>query len=213
MKNLISFYNSTTPPEKIPHISSLTIHKDAYSSGQISSKLWLCRELEKQLNGSEPQTIWVLGGWLGLLSFLLLSRERINIKNIYSFDLDSKHERQADLINENWIWMNQKFKAKTMDCSYLDYNKPSSVGSEEPDLIINTSVEHFAGKKWFSNIPFGKMLALQSCNMEHEEHISLAHSETEFKKQFPLSKIYYSGTLEFNYPSFSFARYMLIGVK
>lgn len=155
----------------------------------------------------------MLGGWIGLLSFLLLSRERLCIKNIYSFDLDSKCAKQADLVNENWHWMNQKFKAKTKDCNSLDYNNPSSVGSEEPDLIINTSVEHFSSKKWFSNIPLGKTLALQSCNMEHEEHISCVHSETEFKEKFPLTEIYYSGTLDFNYPTNSFTRYMLIGVK
>lgn len=193
--------------------SVIKINKDAYSSGQIESKLWLCRKIETQIQNKEPQTIWVLGGWVGLLSFLLLSRERLNIKFIRSFDVFPEYEKQADLINENWHWQNQKFKAKTIDCNNLDYTDLSFAGSEEPDLIINTSVEHFHNKKWFSHIPFGKILALQSCNLEHKEHVYCAYSEEEFKGQFPLSDLYYSGTLDFNYTANSFSRYMLIGRK
>ena len=193
--------------------SMIKIKRDAYSSGQIESKLWLCRQIEIQLQKKEPQTIWVLGGWVGLLSFLLFSRERLNIKAIRSFDIDPECEKQADFINENWHWRNQKFKAKTKDCNDIDYTDISFAGSEEPDLIINTAVEHFHDKKWYSSIPSGKMLALQSCNLKHKEHVCLAHSEEEFKKQFPLTELYYSGTLNFKYPENSFSRYMLIGKK
>lgn len=155
----------------------------------------------------------MLGGWTGLLPFLLLSRERLSIKTIRSFDTEPEHGKQADLINENWHWQNQKFKAKTIDCNYLDYTNWAFVDSDEPTLIINTSVEHFRSKKWYANIPFGKMTVLQSCNMKHKDHVHCAHSEQEFKEQFPLSDLYYSGTLNFNYPTTSFSRYMLIGRK
>ena len=193
--------------------STIKIHKDAYSSGQIESKLWLCRKLEEQLGNKEEQTIWLLGGWIGLLPFLLLSRERLNIKAIRSFDLDPLCEKNADLINENWVWKNPKFKAKTIDCNQLDYTALSFANTDKPNLIINTSVEHFKGKKWYSNIPSGKMIALQSCNLRHKDHIFCIHSEEEFKKQFPFTELYYSGTLKFDYPITSFSRYMLIGRK
>ena len=140
--------------------STIKISGDTYSSGQIELKLWLCRQIEKCLHKEEAQTIWVLGGWIGLLSFLLLSRENLNIKTIRSFDSDPIYEDQADTINENWHWLNQKFKAKTIDCNLLDYTDLSFADSDEPSLIINTSVEHFHSKKWYSNVPFGKILAL-----------------------------------------------------
>ena len=216
IKSIIFAHKKFIPTEnseqKINH-STIIVCKDAYSSGQIESKLWLCRELEKQLHKSEAQTIWVLGGWLGLLSFLLLSREHLKIKNIRSFDQDPLCERTADLINENWIWKRQIFKAKTMDCNRIDYNNLSFADSEEPSLIINTSVEHFRSKKWYFNIPSGKLLALQSCNLKHKDHVFCVHSEEEFKEQFQLTNLYYSGTLDFNYPTTSFSRYMLIGRK
>ena len=191
--------------------SIIRISKDAYSSGQIESKLWLCREMEKRLNQKEEQTIWILGGWVGLLPFLLLSRENLNIKIIRSFDLDPAYEQTAHLINENWNWRNQQFQAETVDCNNLDYKNVSD--SIKPGVIINTSVEHFHSKKWFFNIPSGKMVAIQSCNLKHPNHICCAQSVDDLKKQFPFTELLYSGTLDFNYPTNSFSRYMLIGRK
>ena len=192
---------------------SVTVSKNAFSSGQIESKLWLCRELEKQLYNNEAQIIWVLGGWTGLLSFLLLSRENLKIKAIRSFDQDPRCEGIADIINENWVWKQWTFKAKTINCNRLQYRDTSFSDSEKPSLIINTSTEHFHSKEWFSNIPSGTMLALQNCNMTYEDHIMCVHSEEEFKEQFPLTDLYYSGTLDFRYPKSFFSRYMLIGRK
>ena len=189
---------SPQSPEGDTSHSILTIHKDAFSNGQIGCKALALQRINKYFHNSKLKLFGFLE--VGLLSFLLLNRKQLNIKTIRSFDLDSKFEKQADLVNENWHWMNQKFKAKTIDCNYLDYTDLSFVNSEEPNLIINISVEHF------SSIPFGKMLALQSCNMEHEDHVFCVHSEEEFKKQFPLTDIYYSGTLDFNYPNHSFTR-------
>ena len=82
-------------------------------------------------------------------------------------------------------------------------------GSEESSLIIDTTVEYFHSKKWFSNIPVGKMLALQSCNLKHKENAFCVHSKEELKEQVPLADISYSETLNFNYPITSFSRYML----
>ena len=47
------------------------INSEAFSSGQISSKLWLCEQLEN-IPFDKPQIIWIYGGWYGILSFLLL---------------------------------------------------------------------------------------------------------------------------------------------
>ena len=184
----------------------ISLDYNAYSSGQIESKLWLCRNVEKLFSNHEPQVVWILGAWVGLLSFLLLSRERLNIRNIYSYDQDPYCEKIAYLLNENWVWKSSIFKAKTIDCNQLNYSPPV----DEPDLIINTSVEHFYSRQWYFNIPKGKKVVLQSCDMKHKDHVYCIHSEEEFKEKFPSSKLYYSGSLKFNYPNWSFTRYMLI---
>lgn len=190
---------------------TLQLSKDVYSSAQVESKLWLCRQIEKQLQDEPEQIIWILGGWCGLLSFLLLSRERLKIKTIRSFDRDPLVEKQAYMINETWNWAEcYKFQARTIDCNELNYSDLFFADSEEPTLIINTSVEHFDSDKWYTNIPNGKKIVLQSCDLQHEEHVNCVFSEEEFKNQFQFRKLHYSGHITFNYKTHSLTRYMLI---
>lgn len=179
------------------------IDKDAFSSGQIGSKIWLCEELER-LEWQSNMT-YIYGGWYGITAFLLLSRGRFQVNKIRSLDLDPTCESIADMINENWVWQDWKFKAFTQDCN----NYQGQYG----DLIINTSTEHFESMDWFDSIPKGTRVILQGNNMLHDDHI--VHSDTldDFVTQYSLSDIVYTGQKEFVYPNWKFTRYMLIGVK
>jgi hypothetical protein len=186
------------------------INSDAFSSGQISSKLWLCKELEN-LGIDNPAVIWIYGGWYGMSAMLLLSRENFPIKHIRNFDLDPDCAAIADTLLENWVWQEWKFKAFTADCNQL-----STTGGEygaPPDLVINTSTEHFISNDWFDNIPLGTMVALQSNNMPHDDHHSCMTNEMDLAREFPISKISYIGSLDFSYPAWTFTRYMMIGTK
>ena len=176
---------------------------DSFSNGQIDSKLWLCRELEELGWSSELTRIY--GGWYGVLAFLLLSREKFQVTRIESFDMDPTCEAIADMINENWVIKEWQFKAHTADCT-----KPLD---GEPDLIINTSSEHFENMDWFNNIPAGTRVAIQGNNMPHDDHIVHTDTLEEFMKQYPLTQIFYGGSLNFRYPEWSFTRFMIIGVK
>ena len=158
-------------------LDEITFHKDAFSSGQISSKIWLCRELEN-LHITEPQIVWVYGGWYGIVSLLILSREKFPIKHIRSFDVNPECEPIADTFLENWVWQSWKFKAMTADCNYLDFVH------EKPDIIINCSTEHFDSDKWFQRVPVGTLMALQSNNMTHEDHCSCFNSCIDFSKKY-----------------------------
>jgi hypothetical protein len=179
------------------------INKDAFSNGQVDSKLWLCRELEKLEWTSELTHIY--GGWYGVLAFLLLSRERFKVDRIESFDIDPLCESIADMINENWVIKEWQFKAFTLDCSQGVRGAP--------DLIINTSTEHFENMDWFDRIAKGTRVILQGNNMPHDEHVVHSATLNEFISQYPLSKIIYQGEKLFVYPKWQFTRYMLIGVK
>lgn len=181
------------------------VDKDAFSSGQIGSKIWLCEELEKLF--SSIDNLWIYGGWYGLTAFLLRSRGNIDIAKIRSFDLDPSCQPVADMINENWVYRNWMFKAETADCNKL------SIKPGEPDLIINTSTEHFSSFDWWENIPNGTVVALQGNNMPHTDHYISSKSLDEFVETYPLSDLLYKGQMDFDYPEWSFSRYMVIGQK
>jgi len=180
----------------------IPVNKDAFSSGQISSKLWLCEELERTRWTSNETAIY--GGWYGLTAFLLLTRNKFKVHKIRSYDIDSNCEPMADMINENWVWQDWKFKAITEDCNIL---------KSTADIIINTSTEHFHSKQWFDNINYGTRVVLQGNNMKHEDHVIHFENLQEFLQEFPLTKINYSGQLDFEYPTWKFTRFMLIGIK
>jgi len=97
------------------NLSDLILHRDAFSSGQISSKLWLCEELERTRWTSNETAIY--GGWYAVTAFLLLSRSKFKVHRIRSYDIDAGCEPMADLLNENWVWQDWKFKAVTADCN------------------------------------------------------------------------------------------------
>jgi len=181
----------------------MEVDKDAFSSGQIGSKIWLCEELEEIFESVD--NIYIYGGWYGLTSFLLKSRNKIKVKTVRSFDLDPACELVADMINENWVYQDWQFKAFTKDCNKII---PDNV-----DLIINTSTEHFHNDQWFQNIPKGTCVALQGNNMPHDDHHITTKDLFHFCNQFPLSKIYYKGQKDFVYPNWQFSRYMIIGEK
>ena len=178
----------------------LKVNKDAFSSGQIGSKLWLCEELEKLFDTID--SIWIYGGWYAVTAFLLNSRNNIKIEYIRSYDVDPACAEVADMINENW-----KFKAQTQDCNKL------KIDWSGPDLIINTSTEHFESMDWWNNIPKGTTVALQGNNMVHDDHHVHSTSLKKFVAQFPVSETLFKGEKEFVYPDWRFTRYMLIGIK
>jgi hypothetical protein len=183
----------------------LSVDKDAFSSGQIGSKIWLCEELEKLF--SSIDTAWIYGGWYGVTAFLLRSRGQLEVSSIRSYDVDPYCEQVADMINENWVYQNWKFKAHTADCNKLD------IKSTPPDLVINTSTEHFDSFDWWHRIPKGTRVILQGNDMPHDDHI--VHSKTlgDFLDHYPLTNCVYAGEKEFIYPDWKFTRYMVMGIK
>lgn len=197
----IDFKNKSLEP--ITGNLTVLIPRDAFSSGQIGSKLWLCSELE--LLGWSSKLTQVYGGWVGLLPFLVLSRGLFQVEKIISYDIDPVCQSIADMMNENWVWQNYKFKAETLDCN--TFNGPFG------DLIINTSTEHFDNLSWYRNIPRGTRVILQGNNMNHEDHIVHSNNLESFLDLYKLDKIFFKGQKDFIYPSWSFTRFMVIGIK
>jgi hypothetical protein len=190
---------------------NITLNYDAFSEGQVASKIWLCEELERIMHDHhgramlKPQSIFILGGWYGVLAFLLLSRKNIPIDKIRSIDIDPATVEIADRINNTWLINRWQFKALHGDANDVEF--------EDADIVINTSTEHFEVNDWFDTIEEGTLVCLQGNNMNHDDHVSEFTSMDDFKKKYPLSRILFEGTKEFKYPEWGFTRYMLIGQR
>lgn len=204
--------------------------RDALSSGQIMSKLWLIDELSS-VYFSNPQLkpknlkMLIVGGWIGTLAFLLFDQFKYKdaIEKIISLDIDPDCEYSADMINLGNLIQSWRFKAVTTDMYDVDYANPiftvkGGAGEEvrmgfngDYDVVINTSCEHIEDLPgWFEKIPVGKLVVLQSNNFfAHEQHVNCVNCEKEFAEQFPSLRILYTGSL----PQHQYTRFMLIGIK
>lgn len=172
---------------------------DSFYRGQINSKLWLAEELDKFID-RYPVTIDIFGGWTGVLASILF-HQTYAIKTIRSIDIDPSCEKIANMMNENES-TDGRFIAVTGDMC----NMHSSA-----DIIINTSCEHITQDQydlWLHNLPNTSILVLQSNDYDIDEHIRVAKSIDEFKKQCHIS-ILYAG--ELSLPLYN--RWMIIGKK
>lgn len=186
------------------------LDRDAFSSGQVLSKLWLAEELEKAVvnnNLLQPLSILCLGGWYGVVNFVLRSRSNVNITKFRSVDIDPVACETADLLNNLWVWQSWQFKSICDDANTFSYS------SSEFNTVINTSIEHIEGHKWFDRIPDGSVVVLQSNNMPHSDHCHNHESLEQFQSEFAISKTLFAGEKLFEYPDWSFKRFMIIGIK
>lgn len=203
---------------------------EAFSASQMASKLWLCREIEKIWKGEKISSLWILGGWYGLTALILALRERIEIGSICSIDKDPRVHRIADQLNKIYEIQDHRFKSYCADVEEIEYGDKDDNGMTAfgpgPQLVINTSCEHFSNRRWWERIIPGQTVALQMTDMSHEEHAVECKKLSDFKDLFPMSEIYYEGELSFgwplperleaprrDWPAQNFKRFMLIGKK
>ena len=187
----------------------MEIDKDSFSSGQIASKIWLAEKLETVLEkqGNSRLRILCLGGWYGMTNFILQCRQKLLIDKFLSIDIDPNVEAIADTINNLWVWQEWQFKAATADANHFQYSL------DDYNIVINTSVEHMQSDQWFSNIPKGCYVVLQSNNMQHADHFNQHESLNSLIDSYPLSLFLCADELEFKYPTWAFKRFMVIGKK
>ena len=171
---------------------------DAFWSGQMQSKEWLCNELKKQVN--EWVTVDIHGGWVGVLASMLFQSD-VPIITIRSIDIDPDCEPIA--INMNKIEeMIGKFRAVTADMCEI---------RSDADVVINTSCEHITQAEydlWLSGLPQNSLIVLQSNNYNISEHIRIVKDLEEFKTQSQLT-VLYAGELDLPL----YKRFMIIGKK
>jgi len=187
---------------------------DAFSSGQILSKIWMLEEWERVYpRAQNPEVIWLLCGWYGQLAFMIQVRGQQNIDYIRSLDLDEDAKKKAYQLNEAWV-QSDKFQAHKVDIRDVRWTTPSDYQSRLPDWIINTSCEHVLTNDWWPNVPSGQKVILQGTDMEHDEHVTELNSLEKMRSTFHLTNTWFVGEKHFAYSNgFKFTRYMLIGTK
>lgn len=184
---------------------------DAFSHGQIISKIWLAEELEKHIQPNSM--IWVLGSWYSLTSFILLVRKPDFYKCIIGYDANPNNLDVADKICSAWNIYNPIQAINIVaDANNLDWNNP-------PHVVINTSAEHFENNAWFDHIPKNTIVCIQSTNITTIDSPWYVKHPTptvkEFINQYPLRERFMLGikNVPLNKQGKSYERYMIIGKK
>jgi hypothetical protein len=195
--------------------------KEALSKYQIKADRWLVHELADHV-GFKFGQVYVLGGWLGILPFLLFS-EGFQINQLFSFDNDESVLKPSEFINHEYEsqWP-CSYYARKADAYHLTYDSDRIIVNMNapkgdtidgnPELIINTICEHMADYgKWISRVPIGKRVALQSSNMFGVAgHVNCCSSLDEFVAESQLSYVRYAAALDLGD---GWTRFMLIGTR
>ena len=202
---------------------SPTLLQDAFSRGQVQSKIWLVTELAKIRK--DFNMVFFLAGWFGQLRYFM-DHADISYGKIRIFDIDPTACKVSDQIFNIDKIENYQIKSAEVDlndmswlyrtgCEYKLKNYTNGMLVNEktnPDLIINTSAEHFH-ERWyhkFVNRPLetDPLFVIQSNNLHKvEDHINSIHSMEEMKIKFPMTRLLYEGVLQLT----GYKRYMLIG--
>lgn len=138
----------------------------------------------------------------------MLTRNRNLYDNIIGIDIDDSVIPVADKLCEAWI-LEKKLTNVQGDVSAYHL--------EGPQVIINCSVEHMENDTWFDNISKGTLVCLQTCDVDEPGDpwfIKQASPTIDaFLNRYPLTKNLYIGSKKFEYPSITYNRFMLIGIR
>ena len=176
----------------------LTALRDALSTGQIGSKIWLVDALKSLIDSND--IILVVGGWIGSLPRLIFKNS--DVRFIMSLDIDK-------LSNDMAMQVNHKFKDR-FSAVTRDMYDVTPAEYAEFDVVINTSCEHITDVSvWASLLKPGTLLVAQSNDFfDCDQHVNCVRSADELESQLCLSEVLYKGELQF--PGV-YNRFMVIG--
>ena len=184
---------------------------EAFYHGLVTSKIWLCEELEKELGDNIP-SVNILGGWHNLMSFIMLVRKPKSYKEINSYDKDPQATEVAYKICDTWRVEEPKVYNHTIDASELDFSTCTNT------VFINCSVDQFNDDKWYKTIPNGSLVCLQTTDIIDDnppwEINQKTRDITDFLYKYPVDDIIYTGSKRIKYGDNKYYnRLMIIGYK
>jgi hypothetical protein len=101
---------------------------NAFNHKQVASKQW-ARDMLASHTDARFETIWLMGGWLGILPAMLFDDDRFTIGRIISFDVDPSVGAVAETLNR-LLAGEDRFSARTADMYELNYTAP-----DQPDMV------------------------------------------------------------------------------
>lgn len=169
---------------------------------QIRSKSWLINTIKKYLPDLTGR-VYVIGGWYGILSQLIVD----NFPTIvYNIDIDDSCIKYGKLLS------NDDSRIQFITGDMAKFNR-----YVDAKLIINTSTEHVTEEtynEWFSGLPEDIPIIIQGNDFHDcEDHIRTMDSLDEFNKVSGLRDILYTDRLECQGVGKPFYRFMTIGYK
>jgi hypothetical protein len=184
----------------------IMIDTDSFSHGQIKSKIWLCENLEP--NVLQDATVMILGCWIDITGFIMMSRQPKLYRQIKGIDIDSEAIAAADKINSYSV----------IECIMRhEVGDANTVSSQGFDVVINCSCEHMDSSIWFDNITAGTLVCIQSSNIVDSGYPWYVNNPSptyeSFIEKYPLTHLKFAGTLPINYDDWGYERYMIIGIK
>ena len=173
----------------------------SFTPDLVFSKLWLMRELAKV--SPDISTMYILGSWYGNLALLLTRYPQVEVDKIINVETNPGFLKGSRDILDNAGVSNVEYMQA--DANDLDYRQLDSNSA-----VINTSLTDMKGRDWFDNIPSGTLVVMQARDHDPGQQF---HSPADIEQEFPLSQVFYSGSLDLEDPETEYTRFMVIGRK
>ena len=183
--------------------------RDASTSSQLQSKLWLVSEIVNL--GINIDSVAILAGWYANFIVPLLVEE-VGVKHILNLEIDPDVKTLTYKFNKRHkpSGGQRPFYKSIYECVLHDVMyEPLKYGNH--DLVINASCEHMYPMTRFRELNYGKnyLYALQSTNdKQWDDHINCVSGPDELADQAGIVDLMYSGTIELNN---GMKRFMVIG--
>ena len=169
--------------------------RDASTSSQLQSKLWLVSEIINL--GINVERVALLGGWYANFIVPLLIDE-LGASFIHNFEIDQDVKQLSYKFNKRYK-DEKKYKCYIVDVMFSPIWEYMKVGESCFDLVINTSCEHMFPMRKFLKMNRGffdnSIYVLQSTDDEqYDDHINCVSSPDELAEQANFVDVLYSGT-------------------
>lgn len=204
--------NYSIKPSTIEQINSGLYPKDAFSLGQIASKLWLINTLCKITPLQPNPTVAMLGCWIASLAPML--HDSLLIERVYGIDSDPHAIELSEKFNRRLVENEWKYKGIVYDvdllmCNSMEFITSGTAINVKPNWIINTSCEHMS-TDWFDTVDSDQLIIMQTNDSpDYEGHVNTCCDAEDMIKKYPLDNVLYIGGLTLP----SYTRYMQIGYK
>jgi hypothetical protein len=174
---------------------------ESFWDTQLEAKSWLISELN-ELNITTPHSVYIFGGWNGVLASMLFQCANFPIHRVYTIDIDPDCQDVARVVCQPYL---DRLTIVTENMKDFDYGWDHS-----PIIVINTVTEHVdqdTYESWIGKVPENSIIALQGNNFFGiDEHVRCSADLDDFKRMNKVTKDFYSGEL----PNPLYTRFMSV---